>query len=85
MYYTDEEKLFMEFLKCYPQFYRESYKIAENKDGISILPTTRGRNKFKMYSLDDIYHSCSTFIEDGVRFTPKTYLKNESDSLLLFT
>ena len=72
MKYTDEEKLFIEFLKSYPQFYKESYKIAENKDGISILPTTRGRNKFKMYSLDDICHSCSTFIEDGVRFTPRT-------------
>ena len=72
MDYTKEESLFIEFLESYPQFYKESHKIAENKDGISILSTTRGRNKFKMYSLDDICQSCSTFIEDGLRFTPKT-------------
>lgn len=72
MDYTDEEKLFIEFLESYPQFYKEAHKIAENKDGKSILSTTRGRNKFKMYSLDDICQSCSTFEENGIRFTPKT-------------
>jgi len=72
MEYSKEENLFIEFLKSYPQFYKESHKIAENKEGISILPTSKGRNRFKMYSLDDICHSCSTFEEDGIRFTPKT-------------
>lgn len=72
MDYTDEEKLFIEFLESYPQFYKESHKIAENKKGKSILPTTRGGNKFKMYSLDDICQSCKTFCENDIRFTPKT-------------
>ena len=72
MEYTKEENLFIQFLKSYPQFYQESHRIAENKKGDSILPTSKGRNRFKMYSLDDICHSCSTFEEDGIWFTPKT-------------
>lgn len=69
---TKEESLFVEFLESFPQFYKKSHQIAENKDGISILPTGKGRNEFKMYSLDDICHSCSTFKSEGIWFTPKT-------------
>lgn len=69
---TKDETLFVEFLKSFPQFYMQSHKIAENKAGNSILPKGNGKNEFKMYSLDDICHSCSIFKGDGVWFTPKT-------------
>ena len=72
MEYTKEESLFIDFLKSFPQFYKKSYEIAENKDGISILSHKNGKNEFEMYSLDDICHSCSIFKSDGIWFTPKT-------------
>lgn len=72
MEYTREESLFIDFLKSFPQFYKKAHVIAENKNGISILPTGKGRNEFEMYSLDEICHSCSIFKSDGVWFTPKT-------------
>ena len=69
---TKEETLFVDFLNSYPQFYKKAYEIAENSKGISILPIGDGKNEFKMYSLDDICHSCQTFSEGGLMITPKT-------------
>lgn len=69
---TAEETQFVNFLESFPQFYKKAHIIAENNEGISILPTGKGRNEFKMYSLDDICHSCSIFKEGDVWFTPKT-------------
>ena len=69
---TTEETQFITFLESFPQFYKKAHVIAENKEGISILPTGKGRNEFKMYSLDDICHSCSIFKKGDVWFTPKT-------------
>lgn len=70
--FTTKETQFINFLESFSQFYKKAHIIAENKEGISILPTGKGRNEFKMYSLDDICHSCSTFKEGDVWFTPKT-------------
>ena len=85
---TSEETQFVKFLESFPQFYMESHRIAENKKGISILPKGKGRNEFKMYSLDDICHSCSIFKEGGLLFTPKTtdaiWYKKENDNFYIF-
>ena len=85
---TSEESRFVEFLEYFPQFYKESHRIAENKEGISILPTGKGRNEFKMYSLDEICHSCSIFREGNILFTPKTtdaiWYKKVEDSFFIF-
>lgn len=67
-----EENQFVKFLEYYSNFYMESHKIAENKEGISILPHDKGRNQFKMYSLDEICHSCTIFNEGNMSFIPKT-------------
>ena len=48
---TNDETLFVEFLKSFPQFYKKAYEIAENTNGISILPMENGENDFKMYAL----------------------------------
>ena len=69
---TTEETLFVEFLQSFPQFYKKAYEIAENTNGISILPMENGENDFKMYALDDICHSCDIFIDGNLRITPKT-------------
>lgn len=69
---TGDESLFVEFLKSYPQFYKKSHEIAENSKGVSILPTDDGKNEFRMYSLDEICHSCRIFRQDNVLITPKT-------------
>ena len=88
MSYSDEEIQFIKFLKSFPQFYKKAHVIAENKDGISILPTGKGRNEFKMYALDDICHSCNNFYEDGIYFTPKTtdaiWYKKKDDKFFIF-
>ena len=69
---TKEETLFVDFLNSFPQFYKEAHVIAENSKGVSILPMGDGKNEFKMFSLDEICHSCSIFRQDNVVFTPKT-------------
>ena len=69
---TGEETLFVEFLQSFPQFYKKAHEIAENTDGVSILPMADGENDFKMYALDDICHSCKIFNEGGLSITPKT-------------
>lgn len=85
---TNEEKLFVNFLESFPQFYKKAHVIAENKDGVSILPTGKGRNEFKMFSLDDICHSCYTFKQGDVWFTPKTtdalWYKKCGDNFIIF-
>ena len=72
MEYTKEEQQFIDFLESFPQFYMEAHRIAENKDGISILPKGNGKNEFKMYALDEICHSCRIFKEGNLLITPKT-------------
>lgn len=85
---TKEETLFVEFLESFPQFYRKSHQIAENKEGISILPKGNGRNEFKMYSLDDICRSCSIFKDDETLFYPKTtdaiWYKKKNNNFFIF-
>ena len=88
MCYTKEETKFIEFLEYYRQFYKKAHMIAENKHGETILPKGKGRNEFEMYALDDICHSCETFSENGLRFTPKTtdaiWYKKENGMFLIF-
>lgn len=72
MKYTEEECQFIKFLKSYPHCYKKVHSIAENKKQETILPVGKGRNEFKMYALDDICASCTSFYEDGILFTPKT-------------
>jgi len=88
MTFSDEELQFIKFLESFPQFYKKAHVIAENKDGVSILPTGRGRNEFKMYALDEICHSCNNFNEDGIFFTPKTtdaiWYKKIEDKFFIF-
>ena len=66
---TTDETLFVEFLQSFPQFYKKAHEIAENTNGISILPIENGENDFKMYAL---CHSCNIFIDGNLRITPKT-------------
>lgn len=85
---ADEEQ-FVQFLEYFSNFYNEAYKIAENNKGKSILPTDHtDRNKFKMYSLDDICHSCSIFKDGDLLFTPKTtdaiWYKKCNDDFYIF-
>lgn len=86
--FTKEERLFIDFLESFPQFYKKAHVIAENKDGISILPTGKGKNEFKMYSLDDICRSCSIFKQGDVWITPKTtdalWYKKVNDNFFIF-
>ena len=35
---TADETKFVEFLDSFPQFYKKAHEIAENTQGISILP-----------------------------------------------
>lgn len=72
MGYTDEEKQFICFLKDFHEYYWESHKIAENDDGDTILPTDKGRNRFKMYALDEICKSCKCFKHEGYESRPRT-------------
>lgn len=85
---TPDETQFVKFLESFPQFYKKAHQIAENKKGITILPTGKGRNEFKMYALDDICHSCKTFIEGDLLFTPKTtdalWYKKVEDLFVIF-
>ena len=81
---TPDESKFIEFLESFKQFYWPSHQIAENADGVSILPHDGNMNEFKMYALDEICHSCSIFREGGVWFTPRTtdaiwYKKHENN------
>ena len=69
---TADETKFVEFLNSFPQFYKKAHEIAENTNGISILPMEDGENEFKMYALDDICHSCKIFREGNLLITPKT-------------
>lgn len=86
--YTDEEKQFICFLKDYPQYYLESFKIALNDDGDTILPTDRGRNQFKMYALDKICESCKCFKHEDYESRPKTsdaiWYKKCEDKFFIF-
>ena len=87
--YNEEEIQFIKFLQYYSQFYKESHRIAENKEGNTILPTTKGRNQFKMFSLDEICHSCSIFKEGKISFLPKTtdaiwYKKSQKGKFYIF-
>ena len=72
MTYTEEETQFIKFLDYYQHCYKKAYVIAENKYKKTILPHGNGQNEFEMYSLDDICKSCTSFVEDNIRFTPKT-------------
>ncbi|MBQ6813745.1 MAG: hypothetical protein IJP12_03810 [Methanobrevibacter sp.] len=87
--FDKEETQFVKFLEYYSNYYKESHKIAENKDGETILPNTKGKNQFKMYSLDDICQSCSKFKEGKLLFTPKTtdaiwYKKSKKGNFFIF-
>lgn len=83
---TDEAK-FVEFLQSFNQFYWPSHKIAENAKGVSILPES-DVTEFKMYALDEICHSCKTFKEGRVLFTPRTtdaiWFKKQGDNFFIF-
>lgn len=85
---TKEETQFIQFLKSFPQFYKKAYEIAENKNGVSILPMEDGKNEFKMYALDDICHSCQIFREGNLSITPKTtdaiWYKKEGENFFIF-
>ena len=85
---TADETLFVEILQSFPQFYRKAHEIAENTNGISILPMENGENEFKMYALDDICHSCNIFIDGNLRITPKTtdaiWYKKVGDNFFIF-
>ena len=72
MSFTKEETQFIEFLNSFPQFYKKAHEIAENTKGVSILPMGEGKNEFRMYSLDEICHSCEIFREGNLLITPKT-------------
>lgn len=86
--YTDEEEQFICFLEYFNEYYQESYKIAEDKDGNTILPTDRNRNQFKMYALDKICKSCSCFKHEDYESRPKTcdaiWYKKHKDRFLIF-
>ena len=87
--YTKEETQFIKFLEHYSNFYMESHRIAENKKGETILPTGKGKNQFKMYSLDEICKSCSIFKEGNISFIPKTtdaiwYKKSQKGKFYIF-
>lgn len=88
MTFTNEETLFVEFLNSFPQFYRKAHEIAENSKGISILPVGNGQNEFKMYSLDEICHSCRIFHEGNLLITPKTtdaiWYRKENGNFFIF-
>lgn len=85
---TSDETKFVEFLKSFPQFYKKAHEIAENTEGISILPRGNGKNEFKMYALDDICHSCNIFKEGNLLITPKTtdaiWYKKVDDNFFIF-
>ena len=85
---TKEETLFVEFLNSYPQFYKKAHEIAENSKGVSILPMGGGKNEFKMFSLDEICHSCQIFREGNLLITPKTtdalWYKKENGNFFIF-
>lgn len=85
---TAEETLFVEFLESFPQFYKKAHEIAENTEGVSILPMGSGKNEFKMYALDDICHSCKIFREGNLLITPKTtdaiWYKKVNDNFFIF-
>lgn len=85
---TKEETLFVDFLNSFPQFYKKAHEIAENSKGISILPMGDGKNEFKMYSLDEICHSCQIFRDGNLLITPKTtdaiWYKKENDNFFIF-
>ena len=85
---TADETKFVEFLKAFPQFYKKAHEIAENTEGISILPMDDGKNEFKMYALDDICHSCKIFKERNLLITPKTtdaiWYKKVDDNFFIF-
>ena len=85
---TKEETLFVDFLNSFHQFYRKAHEIAENSKGISILPMEDGKNEFKMYSLDEICHSCQIFREGNLLITPKTtdaiWYKKKNDKFFIF-
>ena len=86
--YNDEEKQFISFLKDFYEYYWESYKIAENDEGDTILPTDRGRNRFKMYALDEICKSCKCFKHEGYESRPRTsdaiWYKKCDDEFFIF-
>lgn len=85
---TKEETLFVNFLNSFLQYYKKAHEIAENSKGISILPMGDGKNEFKMFSLDDICHSCSIFRQGNLLITPKTtdaiWYKKENDNFFIF-
>ena len=85
---TAEESQFIEFLKYYKKYYKKAHEIAENTQGISILQMGNGENDFKMYSLDEICHSCKIFTEGGMSITPKTtdaiWYKKVEDNFFIF-
>lgn len=63
---TEEEEQFVKFIESFSDYYKPAYIVSDN-----ILNTKKGRNQFKLYSLDDI---CQSFdmAEGNIGFTPKT-------------
>lgn len=86
--FSQDEAKFIEFLKSYKRFYWPAYKIAENSKGHTILPIGEGKNRFRMYALDEICHSCSIFKEGDVWFTPRTtdaiWYKKQGGTFFIF-
>lgn len=87
--FEEEIEQFIKFLEYYNEsYYLPSHVIAENIFGETILPTDRGRNQFKMYSLDEICKSCDCFREGRFIFTPKTtdaiWYKTYGDDFYIF-
>ncbi|SDA45092.1 hypothetical protein [Methanobrevibacter millerae] len=86
--YTDEEKLFINFLNYYSNYHMAAYRIAENNNHETILPTDRGRNRFEMYALDEICKSCQCFKHQDYESRPKTtdaiWYKKHDDKFFIF-
>ena len=70
--YTENEKLFKEFMESYSAYYKPVYIISKNSKGEPLLNHKKGKNQFPMYDLDKICSSCSIFRQGDFSFLPKT-------------
>lgn len=86
---NEEEKQFVKFLNYYHEFFMSVIDIAGSEHTDNFLEGKLINSDFKMFSLDDICQSCTSFEEDDIKFYPKTtdaifYKKHDDGSFCIY-
>ena len=69
---NDEEIQFVKFLNHFQEYYKTVIDIAESEHTENFLRDKLRNSDFKMFSLDDICQSCTSFEDDDIKFYPRT-------------